>query len=329
MPDAVHVAQSDLSSHAAVRAWSVLQPARAGPQRVEVLKARWSPLGTMGRIVCRLEDVGRPGSTVIGKRCPPSEGAVERVVYEDILPRLPITALCWYGLVEEEDGEFCWLFLEDAGGDGSAPTASSQVAISTRWLSDLHASASQLDAPGTLADKGPGHYLTVLRLVRGAARHHLARLDSRAGVTVPLRAVAGQLDALEAQWEQLEARCDPVPRTLVHGDFVPKNFRVRGGGSAGDLLVFDWAEAGWGVPAVDLIAIDVPEYSARIRASWPWLDDAAIVELAHVGAVFRTLDAITWVLHDCDSSSIRERTEHMSAYQRWLARAMRALRLRE
>jgi hypothetical protein len=325
----MHLAQSDLSGHAAVQAWSALHPSGDGPQRVEVLKARWSGPGTMGRIVCRLVDVGRPGSTAIGKRCPPSEGAVERIVYEDILPRLPITALRCYGLVEEEDGEFCWLFLEDAGENGGALGAPSQVAISTRWLSDLHASASKLDAPRTLADKGPAHYLALLRLVREAMRDHLGHLDSQARVTVPLRAVADHLGVLEAQWEQLQARCDPFPRTLVHGDFVPKNFRVRGGGSAEELLVFDWTEAGWGVPAVDLIAIDVPEYSARIRESWPWLDDAAIAELAHVGAVFRTLDAITWALHDCDSNSIRERTEHMGAYQRWLARAMRALRLRE
>lgn len=325
----MHLAQSDLSSHAAVQAWSALQPARDGPRRVEVLKARWPAPATMGRIVCRLVDVGRPGSTVIGKRCRPSEGAVERVVYEDILPQLPIPALRCHGLVEEEDGEFCWLFLEDAGENGSASEDSSEAAISTRWLSDLHASAAHLDVSERLSDKGPAHYVAVLRLVRTRIRHHLARLDSQARVTIPLRAVAGQLDAIETQWERLEARCDRFPRTLVHGDFVPKNFRVRGGGSAEDLLVFDWADAGWGVPAVDLIAIDVPEYSSRIRASWPWLDDSAIAELGDVGAVFRTLDAITWALHDCDSSSIRERTEHMSAYQRWLARAMRALELRE
>ena len=44
-----------------------------------------------------------------------------------------------------------------------------------------------------------------------------------------------------------------MPRTFIHGDFAPKNMRVRAGPGGSTLLCFDWGSAGWGVPAADLV----------------------------------------------------------------------------
>src|SRR6185503_20219642 len=100
--------------HPAVLAWSRLQPERVEPAGLVQLK------GKLNTAVFRLDGVGPDGSNVIAKRCRTSTARVERIIYEHLLARLPLPTLRIYGFVP--DGEYCWLFLEDAGSGRYEPS---------------------------------------------------------------------------------------------------------------------------------------------------------------------------------------------------------------
>jgi hypothetical protein len=86
---------------------------------------------------------------------------------------------------------------------------------------------------------------------------------------------------------------------------------VRSGTAGINLVAFDWEMAGYGMPAPDIaessgrgvprrrIRDDLPDselvgYWEVVRDSWSALDLPAIKELAEIGAVFRSLVAISW-----------------------------------
>jgi aminoglycoside phosphotransferase (APT) family kinase protein len=94
-----------------------------------------------------------------------------------------------------------------------------------------------------------------------------------------------------------------MPRTLVHGDFRPKNVRVRVGARGALLYPLDWEMAGWGTPAVDLApsrfgaaddAVDLDAYASVAGKAWPALDLAAVRAMEQMGRLFRVVDAVGW-----------------------------------
>src|SRR5207247_1784844 len=97
--------------HPAVHAWSRLGPKQIEPEAIERLKLKNKSA------VYRLRGVGPDGSSVIAKRCLTATAQIERVIYEECLPCLPVTSLRSYGLLEDPANRaFSWLFLEDASG---------------------------------------------------------------------------------------------------------------------------------------------------------------------------------------------------------------------
>src|SRR5437867_9175569 len=93
-----------LPDQRALKAWKSLWPRRGDPGRIEILKS-----GSK-RAVCRLGGVGLRSAAVIAKRSRKATGFIERTIYEQVLPHLPVTAPHYYGFVEEHD-TFCSLFL--------------------------------------------------------------------------------------------------------------------------------------------------------------------------------------------------------------------------
>src|SRR5207245_2602292 len=91
VPKRVVEIQTDLLEHPAVKAWSARQPARVEPESIHVLREGRHT----GLDVYRLTGVGPGGSTVIAKRCPTA--SIERTVYEEVIPHLPITVPRYYG----------------------------------------------------------------------------------------------------------------------------------------------------------------------------------------------------------------------------------------
>ena len=121
--------------HPAVEAWRKLQPASAGPESIHVLRER------MSSATYRLIGVVPGGSTVIAKRCRAAWASVERRVYAEVLPHLPVTSPRYYGSVEGADGR-CWLFLEDVGDERYVTSDEEQCALAGRWLGRMHTSTT-------------------------------------------------------------------------------------------------------------------------------------------------------------------------------------------
>jgi hypothetical protein len=109
-----------------------------------------------------------------------------------------------------------------------------------------------------------------------------------------LNAVATQCDIAESNWDKLESFCEPIPRTLVHGDFQEKNVRVRTSTSKSSLFPLDWEMAGWGPPAPDLETVDLPTYWTIARDIWPRLGREDVGHLADFGLLLRLLISVAW-----------------------------------
>ena len=284
--------------------------------------------------IYRLAGVGPRGS-VIAKWCRPATAAVERAVYEEVLPHLPLTALRCYGSFEEDDGKFCWLFLEDGGGQEYSPEREEHRVLAAGWLGLLHTSATRVAAAARLPDRGPGHYLDHLRSARAAILGNLTNGALSAEDRAVLKAIVRQCDALESRWDQVQRMCDRMPRTLVHGDFVVKNVNVRPGPAGPAFLAFDWETAGWGVPAPDLVQAllldrvssvspDLPTYWRAVRDSWPHLSIEDIRRLADLGSVFRLLAMIHWLSLDLAYPWVSKPMAGMRIYHAELAQVVRA-----
>src|SRR5438094_232981 len=296
--------RSNLKTHPAVRAWCELYP-HAEPVSITPLRVRKRKSN-----VYRLEGVGQAGSAVIAKRCRTAVAQVERTVYEDILAGLPVASLRYYGFVDEPDAAFGWLFMEEAGGADYSNLLPEHRARAGRWLGLLHAAAAGVGARGRLPDGGPARHLQRLRAVRETMRRHVDNpvlLPEDVGF---IEGLTARLDDLAAHWNRLEEICHGVQPTLVHGDFNGRNIRLRTIHGDATLAVFDWEEAGWGVPAVDLAQQltvqsgqlsanpDVSSYWSAGREGWPDLSSEACWRLAYCGTVFRTLSARSWIADD-------------------------------
>lgn len=167
------VLRDNVRSHPAARAWSRLGPTRAEPGEIHVLKERRKGK-TAKSAVYRLTGVGPGASAVVAKRCKASTALVERIIYEEVLPRLPVPQLRFYGFLEEPQGDACWLFLEDATGEAYSPHVAEHRLAAGLWLGRVHTTALPVDAATTLPDRGPNHYLTCMRSAWRAIHDSLA-----------------------------------------------------------------------------------------------------------------------------------------------------------
>jgi aminoglycoside phosphotransferase (APT) family kinase protein len=304
----------------ALEAWGRLRPGSAVPAQIDILKGRREPAR---RGAYRLAGAGPKGAPVIAKRCPTAKACVEHTIYAEVLPHLPLPTPHYYGLVEEKDGTCCWLFLEDVGAERYSSGNEEHRRLAGRWLGALHTSAARLAVAARLPDRGPGHYLERLRSARSRILGNLANPALEAADLAVLRMIVSQCEALEARWHQVERFCAGLPRTVVHGDFAEKNVRVRTRPSATALLPFDWSNAGWGVPAIDLAQSPLPSarfaanpdlaaYWAVVRDHWPACDLRAVRQWGQLATLFRLLAAVAW--------------SAASLGQEWVEKTMTALR---
>jgi hypothetical protein len=229
--------------HPAVEAWRRVGRRGREPERVDTLEQ------TVKSAVYRLDGAGRGGSSIVAKRGRRDGLLVERTRYLHVLSRLPVATLRYYGFLEEGEG-WCWLFLEHADGRAYSWRSAADRVLAGRWLGNVHLAAADLDAQ--LPDRGPNHYFEEMRAGRDTIVRNLDHPELSPQDRATLEATVAQSHLLEARWGEIDAVCEGMPRTLVHGDFAPQNARVRRGSAGRDLLIFDWEFAGWGVPAVDL-----------------------------------------------------------------------------
>ena len=277
-----------LAWHPAVVAWRGLAEDPPDPEHIEVLRQGKKSA------TYRLVGAGPDGAPVIAQRSQMPKALIERTVYEQILPHLPVTSPRYYGF-QEDSPQFAWLFLEDVGDERYSATDQAHLALAGRWVGLLHTTATRVAAARRLPDGGPRRYLDHLRVGRRTIHAHVANPALGAADVTALQLLVADLDRVERGWADVERACMGVPASLVHGDFQRKNTYIRNGATGPALFAIDWETAGWGVPAVDLTRIDLPTYWSVVRPSWPTVQLEDVRRLAAAGRIFLQLAGIRWV----------------------------------
>lgn len=290
----------DFARDPAARAWKSL--GGATPASVALLREATRSKPAIHRLT-----FPAPGApAVFAKRFHPAGLALERRIYETILPRLPLSVAPYRGSCEDEDGS-AWMFVEDVGERCLSPADPEHRVLAARWLGLLHHSAADVVAAEPLPDAGPGRYVAHLREARSEIRRHSGNRGLTSADREVLGVVLAQCDLLEARWRQIERACEGFPITLVHADFQPKNVRIRMTHAGPVICPIDWETAGRGVPAADLarasspglvMQIDPMTYGATVRERWPDLDAAAIRRLSIMGHIFQSLAGTLWSCAD-------------------------------
>src|SRR5262249_52891917 len=150
---------------------------------------------------------------------------------------------------------------------------------------------------------GPDYYLDHLHSGRELILRHQGHPALTPGDVAVLAAIVRQCESVADHWGRVRRWCEAMPRTFIHGDFAPKNLRVRPGSA---LVPFGWGGAGWGAPAADLVqgsrgtggdwdywaSPDLAAYCAAARGAWPRLDVTDLRGFATVGKIFRCLTCV-------------------------------------
>ena len=306
--------------HPAVRAWTQLHGLPRMPPRIEVLKAE-----NKKSAVYRLDYVGPSGSSVIAKQCKLPRLTLERAIYEQVLPDLPLPTLQFYGSFAEPDAACGWLFLEDAGDERFSSESVEHRALAGQWLGTLHTSvAGEWVKTLRLPRRGLDFHRESVVLARDTIRESLANPAMSADDLSVLKRILFHCDDVASHWLEIEKLCNIVPEVLVHGDFAAKNVRVRRRAGALEILPLDWDGAGWGVPADDLSQVEAGVYWSIVRRHWPGLTSDAVNRLANIGKIFWNLIPITGEAETLGSEWVGNVMRKLRAYEAGIAEATAA-----
>jgi hypothetical protein len=233
--------------------------------------------------------------------------------------------LHYYGFVEEPNGGFCWLFLQDVSSDEKYhPHIQEHRVAAARWLGVMNTSAAGITAAARLPKRGSEHYLGLLRTAHDTILSNFANPALNADDLELLNIILAHCMHLSAHWSQLAGVCEGMPHTLVHGDFITKNVKVRKGQDGIIILPFDWEKAGWGVPAEDISRVDIPTYWSTVQTYWPWIGIPNLKRLANAGKVFRCLVFLDWIAPSLEDESVEQPMNDIRRCEAWLAELVRA-----
>jgi hypothetical protein len=264
--------------------------------------------------VCRFDSAS---GTVIAKRCRVTTAALEQMIYEHMSNYPRVSTLRFHGVLRCGERDYAWLFVDDAAGIAYDPRDPGHRAIAAEWLAQLHAHVAKPGGRCTLPRKRPADYRELLVEVRKT----LVVLKTSAVTDVDqlaiINAVADHCSRLESSWKTIEQACSTLPESLVHGDIVTHNARIRETPTGRELVLFDWEKSGWGTPAEDLSDVDLPVYidtSGRLglRISCP-----ALQRLAGAGKAFRCLVFLQWLGPDLIAHSAAA-YEQLDLCRTWL-----------
>jgi aminoglycoside phosphotransferase (APT) family kinase protein len=336
MADHPDVAQTvdRIDAHPAVVAWSRVG---AGPSPTEVRVLKERSKGIRKSAVYWLRDADGRGGAVIAKLARRDAAGLETLIYSELLPGTSVDAPRFHGALEEGKG-WAWVFLEHVAGERYTPQRADHRRAAGKWAGELHPAAAQSTWRERLPDRGPDHFLNWVRRGRdamAAAAHYSAMTREEARTAEALHA---SLDALDQDWDEVSRTAAQLPSTLVHGDLVRKNLLVRRHRGVMGVIAFDWENAGWGAPALDLAYGDGdPEESKHFAAS-PCLetyrsvlgthgldvDPEIIVRSAAIGTALRCVSGVVWSALAPDADWVRHPMAFMAMYARRLEQAMAA-----
>jgi len=239
--------------------------------------------------------------------------------------------------VEESDGARGWLFLGDAGGEAYSPLCDEHRRLAAQWLGRLHTSAAGRTAAAQLPGRDPDFYHGHLRSAHDLTLRSLSHPALTAHDGTVLAAIVTHCEVVASHWTEMARFCEALPRTLIHGDFAPKNMRVRPATGGFILLAFDWGSAGWGVAAADVVhseissshwsywaSPDLATYCSIVQGSWPHLDIQDIRRLAVIGQIFRCLVCVSLTAQSFATEWVERAAWNMAIYETEIAGAIRA-----
>jgi len=281
----------NLDEHPAVQAWWRNYSLCELPSQITILKK------SRQSTVYRLHDIG-PDGTVIAKLCEAEPGRRETVLYRDVFPKISAATPAFLGFEEDPERKTWWMFIED-GGDETCTPCERDRELAVRWLAALHTSSYLLDLT-FLPDVGPNFHLN-FHLYAGRERI-IDNLKNAAFSTedrAVLKQIISDLEDVIGRWDQVTQFCATMPKTLVHGDFARKNIRIKWRDGKPAFLTFDWEDAGYGVPAVDMADCpNVHAYWVFVQEIWPHLHESELQQLLLCGRMFGVLAALRWKSSD-------------------------------
>ena len=309
--------ENELRAHPAVCAWNQIADSNSFPRRISALNRS----GRGKAQVYRLAGIGPSGEDICAKRSNFKNLEIERAIYQDVLPQLPLTAVTCYGLCRDKDPRRGWLFVEDAGDKKYESGTREQKIAFTEWLAHLHGLAARLPA-GRFADRGPKHYFKALQLAREQLKHSISNPALGPDDVAVLGDLLEQGGAIERRWDEVETFCSTLAGTLVHGDLMPKNVRVRPGASGIAILVLDWEMAGWAVPAADLERADLAVYGSVVNALGMRIAHRDIEMLAVYGKLFRLIASVEWDSQWLKTKVVEQSMFNLRVYREQLGRLL-------
>lgn len=280
------------------------------------------------RAVYRLVGGAPNGKDVIAKRCSRTEADRERAVYQALTYR-PGISVELYGSARS-DGKYVWLFLQDAAGREFRLGDPHDRAVAGRWLGELHVAGVDLPGARSLRGRGPDHFVEYLdavpyRAALAATNPELGDAD-RDDIARTVEVCA----RVRSRWERVRSFCTNMPSTFVFGDFKNDNVRVVDGEHGPTLIAFDWNEAGWGVPALDVLTFGahrvaplLSRYLPIVRARWPELTGQRILALGTIGEIFRCAASLRWVLQRLESPWTDKPMALLRHHNDWMVHCVR------
>ena len=299
--------------HPAIIAWEELGIGSLKSARVDLLKR-----SACGSSVFRLQDEAQRAAPIIAKYCPAETGAVERRVYEGILGGSDVAAAPYHGwLAAKEDG-FCWIFLGEVEGARYSPRRAEHRRAAGFWFAALHSALQSAEQPVDFPHRGPAHYRNLLTFADTTLTDALLKVECDQHERRVLEALRGQLDRMASGWSAIEAVCEEIPHSLVHGDFVTHNAFVQQCATGPALVPIDWEKAGWGTPAEDLSEIDLDAYWSMMAPHSAGFGREHYAQLARVGRKFRCLVFLEWAMPGIGARVDERVWSHLELCRSWL-----------
>jgi len=166
----------------------------------------------------------------------------EADVYRQVLDRLPLSRLTWYGSFLDRTTDNTWLFVEYAANSVPLHEATDPAAMSLAagWIGSFHAAnESRLwDASLAFLNRYDAAYY------RGWSRRTVAYAH-------PLLDQFPWLTALCERFESYATQLESWPQAVLHGEYYPQNLLYR------DAQVYpvDWESAAIGLGEIDLASL--------------------------------------------------------------------------
>ena len=310
--------------HSLINALGVIGHEPVEPVSIELLKGE-----SQRSVIYRLTFVGMEYKTLIAKRCPQNHSLIERTIYEEILANISLPVPQYFGYVLEPEGEFGWFFLEDVGDEKYRSYIHEHRVAAAKWLGLLHTSTA-INAGGLgLPERKPEYYLSLLQSANKTIQSNLTDHDLKVEDRSVVKSINDHSEYLRNNWKKFMDIDRGIPNTIVHGDFIENNVRIRTNKDKILVIPFDWEKAGWGIPAEDISNVDIQSYWVTVHEQWPDLSLNNLRWIAQIGKIYRCIVYLDWIAPRLANTSVEQPLADLRQCEAWLIDLLQAGKWRE